>query len=96
MKGDTPINLTNISEWSDDDVEAHLHNIRERRMRPVKVYEEMSILQAAAKREGLEEVLKKQLEMFVKESERVDKAISNLEKRSTRLRALRLELDIML
>jgi hypothetical protein len=56
----------------------------------------MSILQAAAKREGLEEVLKKQLEMFVKESERVDKAISNLEKRSTRLRALRLELDIML
>tara|TARA_R110000765_G_scaffold159312_2_gene263082 strand:- start:36 stop:326 length:291 start_codon:yes stop_codon:yes gene_type:complete len=96
MKGDTPINLTNISEWSDDDVEAHLHNIRERRMRPVKVYEEMSILQAAAKREGLEEVLKKQLEMFVKESERADKAISNLEKRSTRLRALRLELDIML
>jgi len=96
MKGDTPINLTNISEWSDDDVEAHLHNIRERRMRPVKVYEEMSILRAAAKREGLEEVLKKQLEMFVKESERADKAISNLEKRSTRLRALRLELDIML
>jgi hypothetical protein len=96
MKGDTPINLTNISEWSDEDVEAHLHNIRERRMRPVKIYEEMSILQAAAKREGLEEVLKKQLEMFVKESERADKAISNLEKRSTRLRALRLELDIML
>ena len=96
MKGDTPINLTNISEWSDDDVEAHLHNIRERRMRPVKVYEEMSILQAAAKREGLEEILKKQLEMFVKESERADKAINNLEKRSTRLRALRLELDIML
>ena len=96
MKGDTPINLTNISEWSDDDVEAHLHNIRERRMRPVKVYEEMSMLQAAAKREGLEEILKKQLEMFVKESERADKAISNLEKRSTRLRALRLELDIML
>ena len=91
MKGDTPINLTNISEWSDDDVEAHLHNIRERRMRPVKVYEEMSILQAAAK-----EILKKQLEMFVKESERADKAINNLEKRSTRLRALRLELDIML
>tara|TARA_R110000803_G_scaffold159622_1_gene223686 strand:- start:894 stop:1184 length:291 start_codon:yes stop_codon:yes gene_type:complete len=96
MKGDTPINLTNISEWSDDDVEAHLHNIRERRMRPVKVYEEMSMLQAAAKREGLEEILKKQLEMFVKESERADKAINNLEKRSTRLRALRLELDIML
>ena len=96
MNGDTPINLTNISEWSDEDVEAHLHNIRERRMRPVKIYEEMSILQAAAKREGLEEVLKKQLEMFVKESERADKAISNLEKRSTRLRALRLELDIML
>ena len=96
MKGDTPINLTNISEWSDEDVEAHLHNIRERRMRPVKIYEEMSILQAAAKREGLEEILKKQLEMFVKESERADKAISNLEKRSTRLRALRLELDIML
>ena len=65
-------------------------------MRPVKVYEEMSMLQAAAKREGLEEILKKQLEMFVKESERADKAINNLEKRSTRLRALRLELDIML
>ena len=95
MKGDTPINLTNISEWSDDDVEAHLHNIRERRMKPVRVYEEMSLLQAAAKREGLEEDLNKQLGMFAKELARADKALDTLDKRSTKLRALRLELDIV-
>ena len=92
MKGDTPINLTNISEWTDDAVEAHLHNIRERRMKPVRVYEEMSLLQAAARREGLEEDLKKQLTMFTKELERVDKALATVEKRSIKLRALRLEI----
>ena len=56
----------------------------------------MTMNQIHMHNEGLEEILKKQLEMFVKESERADKAINNLEKRSTRLRALRLELDIML
>lgn len=95
MKGDTPINLTNISEWSDDDVEAHLLNIRERRLAPIKIYEEMSLLKSQALKEGYEVQLDKQLDMFTKELERVDKALHTLEKRSTKLRAIRLELDAL-
>ena len=39
MKGDTPIKLANISEMSDEDLDAMIHNIRERRLKPVRDYE---------------------------------------------------------
>jgi len=93
MEGDTPIALIDISKMDDATIEAMLHNIRERRLKPVRVYEEMSLLQAAARRENLDKTLAKQLGMFEKEIARVDAAIDKLEKRSIKLRALRLEIE---
>lgn len=94
MKEDTPIKLQDLSTMSDEDIEALITNIRERRMKPVKIYEEMSLMQAAARREQLENQLNKQLEMFAKELDRVDRAIDKIEQRSTKLRAIRLELEV--
>ena len=79
-KEDTPIALANITQMSSEEHEALIERIRERRLAPVRVYEELTLLQAAAKREGLEETLAKQLEMFKKELERADKAIDKLDK----------------
>ena len=93
MEGDTPISLIDISQMDDKTIDAMLTNIRERRMKPVRVYEEMSLLQAAARRENLDKQLTKQLEMFIKERDRADKAMDKLEARSTKLRALRLEIE---
>ena len=53
MKGDTAIALNDISKMTDEEIDAIIFNIRERRMRPVRVYEEMTLMQAAARRDQL-------------------------------------------
>ncbi len=93
MKGDTAIALNDISKMTDEEIDAIIFNIRERRMRPVRVYEEMTLMQAAARRDQLETQLARQLEMFNKELGRVDRAIDKIEQRSTKLRAIKLELE---
>jgi hypothetical protein len=93
MKADTPISLANLTQMSPEEREMLLLNIRERRLKPVKVYEELTLMQAEARREGLEKQWAKQLEMFARELERADKALDKLQSRHTKLRAIELELE---
>jgi len=93
MKADTPIALADLTKMTPEERELLLHNIRERRLKPVRVYEELSLMQAEAKRERLEIQWEKALEMFSKALDRADKAMENLESRSRKLRALELELE---
>jgi hypothetical protein len=93
MKQDTPIALANISEMSVEDRTALLSNIRERRLAPVKVYEQLSLMKAEARKEQLETQWAKALEMFEKELEKADKALDRLEGRATKLRAIELEIE---
>lgn len=95
MKADTPIALADLTKMSVEEREALLVAIRERRMNPVKVYEKLSLMQAEARKEGLETQWTKQLEMFCKELERTDKAMDKLQARGTRLRALELEIETL-
>ena len=88
-----PIKLETIDQMTDEEIDARLVGIRERRLAPVKAYEELTLMKAAARRENLEEQLNKQLAMFEKELERADKAIDKIEQRSTKLRAIRLEIE---
>ena len=92
-KADTPIALANITQMSLEEHEALIEKIRERRLAPVREYAELTLLQAAAKREGLEEGLTKQLEMFKKELERADKAMDKLDTRARKLRVIKLDLE---
>tara|TARA_Y100001938_G_scaffold135396_1_gene196991 strand:+ start:3292 stop:3579 length:288 start_codon:yes stop_codon:yes gene_type:complete len=95
MKADTPIALASLKEMSPEEREVLLVGIRERRLKPVKVYEELSLMQAEARKEGLEKQWEKQLEMFAKELERADKAYDKLQARHTKLRALELEMEAL-
>lgn len=93
MKDDTPIELTDISKMSNEDIDALIIKLRERRMKPVKVYQENQLLKQQAYKQGLEHKVAKQFEMFEKDIARVDKALEALEKRALNIRALRLELE---
>lgn len=93
MKEDSPIALANLTKMSNEEREALLVVIRERRLAPVRAYEELSLMQTQARKEQLETQWTKQLGMFHKELERADKAMTKLEQRGTKLRALELEIE---
>jgi hypothetical protein len=93
LKNDTPISLADLTQMSEDERELLVNQIRERRLAPVKAYEELSLMQAAARKEQLEKQWAKALEMFQKDLTRADKALENLEKRGTKLRAIKLEIE---
>jgi hypothetical protein len=93
MEADTPIRLANMTQLTPDEREQLIHGIRERRLQPVKAYEELSLMQAEARKEQLEKQWAKALEMFTKDLERADKAMEKLEDRSRKLRAMELEIE---
>jgi len=93
MKADSPIALANLTKMSNEEREALLVIIRDRRLAPVRAYEELTLMQSQARKEQLETQWTKQLGMFQKELERADKAMTKLEQRGTKLRALELEIE---
>ena len=93
MEADTPIALADLTKMSPEEREALVIAIRERRDNPVKVYEELSLMQTEARKEMLEKRWAKQLEMFKRELERADKAMDKLTQRGTMLRAIELEIE---
>tara|TARA_R100000750_G_scaffold45712_1_gene30743 strand:+ start:215 stop:502 length:288 start_codon:yes stop_codon:yes gene_type:complete len=93
MKADTPIALADLTKLTPEEREGLVIAIRDRRMQPVKVYEELSLMQAEARKFKLEGMWEKQLKMFEKELERADKAMDKLELRNSKLRAIELEME---
>ena len=93
MKADTPIALASLTKMSIDEREQHISMLRERRLKPVKIYEELSLMQSEARKEKLEEQWEKALDMFEKDLLRADKAMLTLEARSRKLRAFELEIE---
>ncbi len=93
MKADTPIALANLTQMSEDERERLVNKIRERRLAPVRAYEELTTAQALVRKDKLEEMWTKQMVMFCKDLARADKAMETLEKRGTKLRAIKLEVE---
>jgi len=93
VKADTPIALADLTQMSEDERELLVNRIRERRLAPVRAYEELSLMQTEARKEQLEKQWAKQLEIFQKDLARADKAMETLEKRGTKLRAINLEIE---
>ena len=91
MKNDTPIALADLEQMTVEERELLLEGIRDRRLKPVKIYEELSLMQNEARKEKLEQQWEKA--MFEKDLARVDKAILTLEARSRKLRTLELEIE---
>tara|TARA_B110000211_G_C14076031_1_gene552112 strand:- start:1756 stop:2043 length:288 start_codon:yes stop_codon:yes gene_type:complete len=95
MQGDTPIKLLNVATMTDDQHQLLITQLRDRRLQPVRAYEELTLMQKEARIEKLEEAHKKQLVMFEKELERADKAIKKIEDRYNKLRIIKMEIEEM-
>ena len=95
MKADTPIALADLTKMTPEEREALVVAIRDRRQRPVRAYEEVSLMRSEARKEQLEKTWSKQLEMFEKDLKRADKAMDTLVARGTKLRALELEIETL-
>ncbi len=92
-EADTPIEIVDMTKLTPEERELLIDGIRERRLKPVKVYEELSLMQAQAKKEALEVQWAKMLEMFDKELVRADKAMEKLEDRARKIRAMEMEIE---
>ena len=88
-----PIELPDLTMMTHQERDDLLIQIRERRLKPVRIYEELSLMKAEARKEMLETQWKKALEMFEKELIRADKAMTALEVRRVKLRAIELEIE---
>jgi|TARA_R110000822_G_scaffold300834_2_gene424372 hypothetical protein len=93
LTDDSPIDVKDITQMTENERDDLLIKIRERRLQSVKIYEELSLMKAEARKEQLEGQLDKALEMFNKDLIRVDKALVSLENRSVKLRSIELEIE---
>jgi hypothetical protein len=91
--GDTPIDRKDIAQMTDEQIDEMLEGIRERRLKLVAVYEAGQQLRKEKAHERAADKLDKQLEMFKKDFDQLEKVIAKLEKRALNVRALRLELE---
>ena len=64
MKNDSPIALADLTKMSEDERELLVTRIRERRLAPVRAYEELTLMQSEARKEKLEDMWGKQIELF--------------------------------
>jgi len=94
MKEDTPIELASLSQLSIDDIDAMLLKIRERRLRPVREYNEMLALKNESRVENLEAQYDRHISMFAKELAQFDKVVAKLDSRAVNLRALKMEMGV--
>ena len=93
LDADTPVHRRDIREMSEDEVDAFILDLRERRKRPVRQFLEDQLLKKEAKAEAIREQLEKQLDMLQKDMERAERAVVKMEQRARKIRGLKLELD---
>lgn len=94
MQGDTPIHRKTFLEMNEVEQTEFITALRDRRLSPINTYNE--ILKAAyeKKQTKLKEKLDKELKLFDKCLARVDKYLDELQDRSNKLRAIKIQLDI--
>lgn len=95
MKADTPTHVADISELSDDELEALIEGIRERRLRPIAIYEALLAEKSGKKLDKIMIKVDKQLELFKKDLTKADAAVAKLEGRKRMLEVLRMEIELL-
>ena len=93
LDADTPVHRRNIREMSEDEVDAFILDLRERRERPVRQFLEDQQLKKEAKAEVIKEQREQQLDMLQKDMERAERAVVKMEQRARKIRGLKLEID---
>ena len=78
---------------SEDEVDAFILDLRERREAPIRQYFEDQQLKKEAKAASIREQLGKQLDMLQRDMDRAERAVVKMEQRARKIRGLKLELD---
>lgn len=86
------IDPSDISTWSEDKIDKMLEQIRERRLRALRVYQHAQAEKEAAAYDKASESLTKQLSLLEGNISRVDKTLEALDKRINNVRALLLQM----
>ena len=94
MISDTPMHRTTIDEMSLEEVDLFLAGLRERRLNPIRMYEEEQSKVKLVKDARLKEKMEKQLSLMKKEIERLDSCMKKIEDRLVTIRMIRFELDL--
>lgn len=93
VKSDTPIHRRDIREMPEDEVDAFVHQLRERREAPIRQYFEDQQLKKEARAECIRVDLEKQLDLLARDMDRAEKAVVRMEQRARKIRGIKLELD---
>ena len=91
--GDTPTFRETVATMTDDQIDAALFNIRERRLSALKVYHAAEEKASGVREEKLKEKYKKILEQLGKQLDATTKSIEKLEVLVTKMRAMKLEIE---
>jgi hypothetical protein len=89
---DTPITRANLLDMSDEQIQAHVASLQERRLKSYNIYVAGVKLKEEAKEKKNVAALDKKLDQFVKKHESVVKALEVLDKYAIDIQALRLVL----
>lgn len=87
---DTPINRASIVMMDDEQLEAYVETLRERRLKLRTIYEAGQEAKRRASADKAAAQMEKALDRFIKKAETVDKGLAALEKLALDIQALRL------
>lgn len=94
MQGDTPIHRKTFLEMNEVEQTEFISALRDRRLSPINTYNEILKALHEKKQTKLKEKLDKELKLFDKCLVRVDKYLDELQDRSNKLRAIKIQLDL--
>lgn len=94
MQGDTPIHRKTFLEMNEVEQTEFISALRNRRLQPINTYNEIKKALYEKKQTKIKEKLDKELVMFDRCLSRVEKYLNELQDRSNKLRALKIQLDI--
>ncbi len=89
----SPIERKTIDDMTVDQLDEAIAQRRERRLRAFQVYQEAVESKKRASDERLRALLTKQLDILVKEFERVDTLLAKIDVRTQKIAGIRLELE---
>lgn len=88
------INPTDLSNLSDEEIDLLLMGIRQRRMQKLVLYNETVKLKEEARLVNIEGKLDRKLNQFLKQLDKVEKALEKLENYANEVNGLRIQLGV--
>ena len=94
MQGDTPIHRKTFLEMNELEQIEFIKELRDRRLSPINIYNEVKQALQAKKQEQLNKKFEKEVASFEKCLEKVNKYLDELQSKANKLRIIKIQLDI--